>query len=208
MKKNFYYSVLLSVALLSCSTQDDVNNTIYEQNQHSESKWQWILRLSEQIQNNAANYQRKSIEHIIQEAEYLAFQDPMFLNLVDENYSTPTESEILSIIEDSDLVLQNTSLSKTSKDYVSLILQLQDMQLLYILTLEIEQHTQISSKEKEILHDVIYLHTFNKGIGNGDGKLEPDDDDWDKKKIIGYIKGYETSEANAVLNFIIINYNL
>jgi len=128
------------------------------------------------------------------------YKDETFFNLVDENYSTPLAADIEAILTDADAVLTNLSISTTVKNYVRSVLNTDTQTALTTLNQTIQNDVLLTSVEKKFLVDIAVLQN-NYILDNGG---DDDDEDWNRKEIIGYVQGYTISRANAVLNVLII----
>lgn len=157
-----------------------------------------LFKTFENKTNKAHN--KQSLQDLINQIEAEALQDETFFNLVDENYSTPLAADIEAILTDADAVLTNLSISTTVKNYVRSVLNTDTQTALTTLNQTIQNDVLLTSVEKKFLIDIAVLQN-NYILDNGG---DDDDEDWNRKEIIGYVQGYTISQANAVLIVLII----
>lgn len=198
MKKRIVLVLLGSVLLAMCNTQDDQalqESVVVQEN---------VNTLINQLvaQQQAKGTQAKgtlTTQNIITQTEALAMQDTGFLQLVTPTYTTPQASTIDAIVANSDLVLSNLNISTLAKSYATNLLSIQTLVHLNTLVQTITNDTQLTIAEKSMLLEAANLqqqYIVAGSPGNGDN--------WDKKRIIGYLQGATQSKANAVLNTVVI----
>lgn len=202
MKKIIPVIVVSSLCLAACEmdTIEQTDETI-EQTADNHALTDMINRLTtNSYQNgqskNSGLQQTQSVpnlQNLIDEVEAEAFEDNEFLQLVTTSYTTPQATDIEAILTDANAVLVGLNLSSVVEDYITQVLDTDSETDLNSLEQTVVNDVQLTITEKKLLQDIIEL----KKDGNGD-------DDWEKRKIIGYAQGYRQSNANAVLNAVII----
>jgi len=197
MKKLILFLLLGSLFITSCTT--DSFYPVEQQTTTTSDASQLINKLVEKHQ--AKNLKQKgtsSLLEVINQIETIALQDPDFLKLVSDNYSTPKATDIEAILTNADSVLTNLNITTVVKGFTNTILNTNKIAELNSLEQTIMQNLNLTATEKTMLLDVIDLKKQNlTAYGN-------DDDVWLKKGIIGYLQGAIQTKANAVLNVIII----
>jgi len=197
MKKLILFLLLGSLFLTSCT--NDSFDTADQQTTTTSDASQLINILVEKHQaKNLKQKGTRSLLEVINQIETIALQDPDFLKLVTDNYSTPKATDIEAILTNADSVLTNLNIITGVKGFTNTILNTSKVAELSSLEQTIMQNLNLTAIEKTMLLDVIDLKKQNlTAYGN-------DDDVWLKKGIIGYLQGAIQTKANAVLNVIII----
>src|SRR5690606_24816812 len=187
----------LPCLFLLCSCVDDVTYNEKTEENNSVLIIDQLLKTFESKTHKAHN--KQSLQDLINQIEAEALQNETFFNLVDENYSTPLAADIEAVLTDADAVLTNLSVSTAVKNYVSSVLNTDTQTALTTLNQTIQNDVLLTTTERNLLADIVALRNIHILDNSGD-----DDDDWNTKNIVSYVQGYTISQANAVLNVLII----
>lgn len=197
MKKIILGSLIISCTLFSCTTNDEI--TIDNNNElSSDNRMELLNRLSNSISTNENSLKRQSITQIISQAETLAFQDQSFVSIVNNKYVTPKAEKIEEILIDPDTALDNVVFNSNVKSYIIEIIDAIEDSKYSELENNILIDSSLTSDNKNMLLDILSIQI--------DGNHNGDDEDWRKRKIIGYVQGYNQSQANAIINYLVVSY--
>ena len=197
MKKIILGSLFISCTLFSCTTNDEISID-YNNELSSDNRMELLNKLSNSISTNENSFKKQSIAQIIYQAEILAFQNQSFVSIVTNKYVTPKPEKIEEILIDPDTVLYNENLNSNVKTYITDIFYANEDSKYTDLESSILMDSSLTSDNKNMLLDILSIQI--------DGNHNGDDEDWKKRKIIGYVQGYNQSQANAIINYLVVSY--
>lgn len=181
--KKIYICAALGLFFASCSTEEGTQEPTRELrtvNVVNQANWMDMINT---IDSACTTSVYKTTEEMITYVENVAMANADFQKMNLKNYVTPTASEVESILNDTEeVVLQGLNYNAATNYYLTQMLVVRGPW-----ATDPTKDSNVSNRDR------LLLDFLSRTWG-------PDDDwEWNKKKPIAFVKGYETSIAKAVI---------
>ena len=211
MKKTTFICLLaFNFSLLSCNFDDSYNevNTVENtqvqiNNPLAKPSRTDLAFITQQLTNSyKANFNDSDIP-LTQKINLLdsaTVYVPLFAEIKPVNFAVPDVEDIQVFLNNYNTAYTNLNVSVDVRDYLDLIVQTEVAD--YNLLLQsIETDLYLNTYEKHNLQFiVIYMQDTVNAVYGG-----PKDESWKKRNIVAAVKGFETSNANAVFNVALLS---
>ncbi|MBB1140391.1 hypothetical protein [Myroides sp. WP-1] len=180
--KKIYICAVFGLLFASCSTDEGQTESVkYSNEVHTVTTTNWlnVMTSIEQACQDKGDY--FSTKLMITHVENKALSIPGFVTMMDSSYVTPMETEVKNVMNmDKTQVINSTNYSATAKAYLKQVL-VDNKEW----AISPEANPLLSAREVQLLQ-------FVKDINDPD-------DDWNGRKPLAFVYGYQNSDARAVL---------
>ena len=181
--KKIYICAALGLFFASCSTEESANTSIKDVktvNVVSQASWNTIMT---DIENSCTQGSYDDIQEMLDYVETAALANPSFQALGLKEYVSPTVEEIeYLLIVDPAVALSEMNYSTAANYYLNQMLVVSGPWATHP-----SNDINLSNDDKKLLNFLSYT-------------WGPDKDwDWDKKKPLAFVKGYESNVATAII---------